>query len=174
MYLYSICVFSFHILEENKKSLLKSLAMDPLTVLSLVGNVVQFVETAHILISKTVEGYRSLDGSLVENADAELVTRDLIRLKEQLEIQAGVDNVHLGTLCRRCNEVGVELLEGIQKVKGHGGRSGKLKSFRQAVRSVWSRDEIHSIEKRLSNIRDELNLQVCVDLRYDEYFHSSI
>jgi hypothetical protein len=45
-----------------------------------------------------------------------------------------------------------------------GGKS-KWKSFRKALRSVWSKEKVLEIERRLSTFRDEINLRIVVDLR---------
>lgn len=49
------------------------------------------------------------------------------------------------------------------KVKG---KQHKLKSMRKALQSVWSKEEIEKLERRLTRFREELNLHVTVDLGY--------
>jgi hypothetical protein len=46
----------------------------------------------------------------------------------------------------------------------HGGKE-KGKSIRKALRSLWSREKVQEIEKRLEYFREELNLYIVVDLR---------
>ena len=55
--------------------------MDPLTIVSLVANIGQFVDFTGKLISKSVEIYGSAEGVLVENTEIEATVNDLVRLK---------------------------------------------------------------------------------------------
>jgi hypothetical protein len=140
--------------------------MEPLVAISLVGNIVQFVDFSSKLVSKTVEGYRSADGAFVDNANVETVTDDLVALNERVNSNAtlGVLNPALISLCSSCNDVAKELLGALAKLKVQGDKS-KWKSFRKALRSVWSKEEILGIERRLSSFRDEINLHIVVELR---------
>jgi hypothetical protein len=141
--------------------------MDPLTVIGLVGNIVQFVDFTSKLLSKAGEVYRSADGALVENTDLEIVANDLISLCSPRNPNTTIpsDNPALDALWSKCEEVGKELLEALAKLKIQGQKT-KWKSFRKALKSVWSKEEIEALLKRLSSFRDELNLRILVDLRY--------
>ncbi|KUJ08014.1 uncharacterized protein LY89DRAFT_691323, partial [Mollisia scopiformis] len=55
-----------------------------------------------------------------------------------------------------------ELLSLIRKVKGVNSR---IKSFRMALRSVWSEQKIQEIERRLEMFREAINLRVVVNFR---------
>ena len=74
------------------------------------------------------------------------------------------DDTALRELCQSCNVVAKKLLSALNKVKVQG-KQQKWKSFRKALRSVWSKEDIASLEQRLARLRDELNLRVVVDLR---------
>jgi hypothetical protein len=49
------------------------------------------------------------------------------------------------------------------KVKGVNSR---FKTFRKALRSVWSEEKIQEVERRLAMFRDTINLRVLVNFRY--------
>ena len=51
--------------------------LDPLTALGLAGNIVQFVGFSSKIIGKARDIYKSADGSLLENLDAETVAQSL-------------------------------------------------------------------------------------------------
>ena len=140
--------------------------MEPLVAIGLVGNIVQFVDFTSKLITKTAEGYRSADGALVDNARLEAATNDLLALNDQIDCNAttGSTDPALLSLCSSCNDVAKELLAALSKLKAEGGKS-KWKSFRKALRSVWSKEKVLEIERQLSNFRDEINLRIVVDLR---------
>ncbi len=140
--------------------------MEALAAVSLVGTVVQLVEFATKLTSKTAELHRSRDGVLIENADVESITKDLVELSDRLKATTEGTIPRLAALCVSCGEVADELLTGLARLKGAPSRgAGKAKSVRLALRSIWSKEEIAGIERRLSGFRDEVNLHVVVEIR---------
>jgi hypothetical protein len=68
--------------------------MEPLVAISLVGNIVQFVDFSSKLVSKTVEGYRLADGAFVDNANLETATNDLVALNESINSNATPGSVN--------------------------------------------------------------------------------
>ena len=59
-----------------------------------------------------------------------------------------------------------EILSALSKLKVQGKRS-KWKSYRQAVKSVWNKGKIDEMLQRLMMIRDEVELGIIVDIRYE-------
>jgi len=140
--------------------------MESLAAFNIVCNVVQFVDFGGQLISKSVQLYQSTDGVLTENINTEAATIRLIQLNSKLEHAANAaGDKALVALCRSCGTVAVELLGALDKLKVHGEKQ-KWKSMRKALRSLWTKDKIQDIEKRLASFREQLNLHVTVDLRY--------
>jgi len=139
--------------------------METLAVVGLVGNIIQFVEFSSQLISKSVQLYQSSEGALTENMNMETAANHLILLNSKLENAASdTGDKALEDLCKSCSAVAVELLEALDKLKVHGGKE-KGKAIRKALRSLWSREKVQEIEKRLEYFREELNLHIVVDLR---------
>jgi len=64
--------------------------METLTIIGLVGNIVQFVDFSGKLISKSTEIYRSSEGALAENIDTEKATNSRILLNSRLTQEATV------------------------------------------------------------------------------------
>jgi hypothetical protein len=140
--------------------------MEALAVIGLVGNIVQFVDFGSKLISKSVQLYQSRDGVLTENINTETATNRLVRLSSKLENAANATgDKALESLCESCSAVAAELLGALDQLKMHGEKE-KWKSMRKALRSLWSKEKIQEIEKRLASFREELNLHIIVDLRY--------
>jgi hypothetical protein len=54
--------------------------LDPFTTLSLVGNLIQFIDFSSKLVTKGREIYRSADGALRENLEVEVVTADFSKV----------------------------------------------------------------------------------------------
>jgi hypothetical protein len=139
--------------------------MDPLTIIGLVGNIVQLVDFSGKLISKSTELYQSSEGALAENIDTETVTNHLVLLNNKLKNAATTTgDSALERLCKSCGTAADELLAALDNVKVKGKQT-KWKSMRKALRSVWSKEEIKELERRLARLREELNLHVTVDLR---------
>ncbi|KAI9785399.1 MAG: hypothetical protein M1816_000414, partial [Peltula sp. TS41687] len=139
--------------------------MEVLTAIGLTANIIQFVDFGGKLISKTAEIYESSSGVLVENVDIETATNDLARLSAKLHDSVKpASDMGLRELCQSCDAIAKELLSALDRVKVHG-KQQKWKSFRKALRSIWSKEDIVSLEQRLARFRDELNLHVTVDLR---------
>jgi hypothetical protein len=139
--------------------------MEALAIIGLVGNIVQFVDFSGKLISKSTELYRSSEGALAENIDIEMATNHLVLLNSKLkDAAAATGDSALENLCKSCNTAAEKLLAALAKVKVNGQQQ-KWKSMRKALRSVWSKEEIGELERRLSKFREELNLHIVVDLR---------
>ena len=75
-----------------------------------------------------------------------------------------VDSV-LAQLCSSCSEVADELLESM-KYLGVKGKLKRSESFRKALKALWGKEKLRSLEERLAGFRLELILHVAVDLRY--------
>jgi hypothetical protein len=140
--------------------------MEAFAIIGLVGNIVQFVDFSGRLISKSTELYRSGEGALAENVDTETAANHLVRLNSKLTNAAtATGDSTLENLCKSCNTAAEKLLAALDKVKVKGEQR-KWKSVRKAFKSVWSKEEIGELERRLSKLREELNLHLVVDLRY--------
>ena len=143
--------------------------LDPLTAIGLAGNIVQLVDFCTKVVSKANRIYRSADGSLAENFDAETVSRDLLYLTARIEAGSrpslASDEEHaLEDLCTGCNDVAQELLAVLGSLRS-GNKLGRWKSFKQALKNVWSKDRIEVLQTRLAGFREELDLHVLIDLR---------
>ena len=147
--------------------------MEPLTALGLAGNVIQFIDFSSQLVSKGHKIYRSLDGTLDENIDAEIVATNLSQSNAKLQkslSQGGIstatsaDDKALVNLCQRCSDVASELLLRLDKLKV-SGKHRKWKSARQALKTVIGKEELEQISNRLSLYRNEITLHIAVSLR---------
>ncbi|OCK84564.1 hypothetical protein K432DRAFT_282313, partial [Lepidopterella palustris CBS 459.81] len=133
--------------------------MEVLAAIGLAGNIIQFIDFGGKLISKTAEIQKSGAGALADNINIETATNDLALLSTKLHDSAkSTGDTALQELCQSCNTVATELLTVLGTIKVHG-KQHKWKSFRKALQSVWSKDEIALLEQRLARFRDELNLR---------------
>jgi len=148
--------------------------LDPITALSVAGVVVQFVEISIKIVSKGYKISKSANGALAENIEAEKVADDLLILATRLESSTGSSFAHheatpdetsLEEMTIGCKAVAWELLEALQRLKTKPGQA-KWKSYRQALKSVMSKEKLNDLAPRLSAYREELQLHVLVSLRY--------
>lgn len=149
--------------------------MDPLTALGVAGNVIQFLDFGSKLVSKTVEIYKSPQGSSVEYKDLAAVSEDLEGLCTKLKPPEPLGSTTfapsraeaaLKDICERCTRVAEELIATLNQLKVKATeRHRTWKSLRSAFKSVWNKDDIETLEKRLSGLREELNLRVLDGVR---------
>lgn len=139
--------------------------MDPLTALSLVGNVIQFVDFGLEILSTARGLQKSAEGAVPENVDTEIVVKDLQVWNARLKDSAGpTSNEALSLMSQRCEEVADELLIFLEKLKSTGKKT-RWKSVRSALESAWKKEKVDEMRKRLEGFRDEINLHILVDLR---------
>ncbi|CAN9449980.1 unnamed protein product [Alternaria alternata] len=147
--------------------------LDPLTALGVVANVTQFVDLASKIFAKSHAIYNSANGSLVEYDDLGKVSEDIsvlsTKLQESLTTTAAsssltTDEQALCDLCKGCIDVSQELTKALKKLTSQG-KPGRFRSFRQALKSVWSKDDIDNLERRVRMYKEELNICIIVGLR---------
>jgi hypothetical protein len=157
--------------------------LDPLSALSVAACVVQFVDFAAKIVSKGRDIYSSPDGVLEENSFAETVT---IRLKEKANTVetslrsadtitirsmkarsiAEARDEQLKVITKDCSELCQALLDKLAGLKvPKGSEHRRWKSFRQALKTVWSKQEIENIAGKLKALRSELDSEVMEALR---------
>ncbi|CZR60300.1 uncharacterized protein PAC_10196 [Phialocephala subalpina] len=142
--------------------------IDPLTALSVAGSVIQLVDFSLKIVSKSKELYRSNNGILEENAKAETVTTRLKqmtgRLKQANKSQSAENKEaysRLGDICKECAEASDELIRRLGKLEvPTWSDKRKWKSFRQALKTVWSKQAIDEMAKRLQALRAELDTHI--------------
>jgi hypothetical protein len=158
--------------------------MEPFTAFSLAGTVLAFSRFGMALLGDARELYKSTQGALTANEELELVIIDLqallIKLKarfpatDQATItrdREGLDNDPTRTLSQiieDAEELAKELLKRLNslKVKSDQGRKWgrKWESVRKAVESVWTKDEIAALNKRLESFKNAVKTSILVSI----------
>lgn len=140
--------------------------METLAIIGLVGNVVQLVDFSAKLVLKSAELYQSSEGALAKNSDIETAINHLVLLNNNLKDAATTtSDSALQGICKSCGTTADQLLAVLDEVNVKV-KQGKWKSIRKALRSVWRKEEIQELGRRLERFREELNLHVIVDLRW--------
>lgn len=150
--------------------------MDPLSVVSLVGTIVQFVDFGGKLLSNAIELYRSPVGTLAAHHELELVTTNLQALISKLQHAASSGDEAssqefasqqkvLEALCDEAVRVAKELVNRLEKLKVKDGKLRKWHSLKQAVEAAWSRQEILDLKRQLLGLKDALETRVLFSVR---------
>ena len=149
------------------------MVLDPLTALGIASNAVQLVEFSSRIVSRGHTIYKSADRALAENLELEAVTNSLLKTNNilenslrayELERPLADDERELKNICEGCESVGFELISALQKLKIQG-KHRKWKSFRQALKSIYGKDQIDGLSSRLEGYRKQLDTHILVSLR---------
>lgn len=163
--------------------------MEPISALGAAAAAFQFLTFSLNLVSKTREIYASRSGTTHRNNDLAIVEKTLTarttRIRDAI-LPGGIgpsvtedDEITL-ILCNRCLEISKELQRGLTKVRSDGGRT-KWRSARQALKSIWKKEEIEGLKARLTDVQRELDSHITasipsridlVSLRQSERFSS--
>jgi hypothetical protein len=146
--------------------------LDPLTAISLAGNVAQFVDFSSRIVSRTRELTKSSYGATQEAYNAEILIRDLVRITEQVKDGARTASVSspaeedkaLEDLCDGCIILSERMIKRLEKLKLEEG-AGKRRAFLHALKSVWSQRELESEESQLATYRSQLEFRVLASFR---------
>ncbi len=151
--------------------------MDPITALSLAGNIITFIEFSAELLSNAHAISSSATGTLAENDDIERVTEDLRLMMESLLSHQGPgtpindDIKALLSLARECRKLCSQLLAMVSKLKARG--PSKSQSFRTAIRALMKKGELETMQRRVARYQTQIRDRVATMLRYVvlEAFH---
>jgi hypothetical protein len=76
------------------------------------------------------------------------------------------NELQLGKLCKDCNRAASDLLTALEKLKIEAGTKNRSwKSFRAALKSIWSKEEIEALAQRLESYRRQLDTRILVSIR---------
>lgn len=146
--------------------------MDPLTCLSIAGNVVQFIDFSFKIYSDTRQLYE--DGRLQVHEQTQKAAEDLSKFskslsqssrRQQIIGQATENDIQLGAICQECTKLADEMVARLRKFDV-SKKDNVLKSVCQVLRSMWSSDELAKTEETLAGYRDMLNSRLLGSLGY--------
>lgn len=153
-------------------------ATDPLTALSVAGTIVQFADFGSRLFSEGKELYKPTQGVLAANDELELVTSDLRALIVNIEPwSSSIDRARplakeeaekqerFQRICAEAVMLADDLIQRLDQLKIRVGKGRKRESFRKAIQSAWSRDEIVSMNRRLASLKDAMETQILFYIR---------
>jgi hypothetical protein len=150
--------------------------MDAVTALGVAAAAAQFVDFGTKIVSKTRQLHDSISGALPENIEIEAASKRLSGMVPTLQTgkpaqgYSGLQTILpsdriLEDICRGCLDVSKELIPRLEKLKVMGGSHRKWKSFRQALKSVWSKESIREIRERLLAYQVQLDTHTLLYLK---------
>lgn len=169
--------------------------MDPLSILSVVAATIQFVDFGQRLFSETWQIYRSASGQTLQLQNLSAISSDLSRLstgvkeafRSRKKGHSGLQDAdkELLRLCGECDAIASKILTVLPKVStafqselaqdkqavqrawlGSYEPKSAGKCFREALRSLWQREEIVEISDRLEKVRQEMIMVATMSIWY--------
>jgi hypothetical protein len=139
--------------------------MEALATVQIISSIVQLVDFGSKCVAKGVQLYKSADGRLDENAAIEFATTHLAALiVEVRNIPYSATNQQLRELCDKTMATASELLDVIVGLSVQGTNT-KCKSMRKAIKSLWGKENVQELEKRLKILMDEVNLHILIAVK---------
>jgi hypothetical protein len=148
--------------------------METITAFSLAGTVLEFARFGMELLSDGRELYKSPQGVLSANEQLELATADLrallVKLRSRDRPSATAENEEDKETFQHilhCTEkTAKELVGRLERLKVKGNKRRKWESVRKAVQSVWTKDEIECLTKKLKGFKDAIETRVLFSIVY--------
>ncbi|KAF7920233.1 uncharacterized protein EAE97_011574 [Botrytis byssoidea] len=147
--------------------------MDPVSAISLAAAIAQFIDYSCKIVCKSKEIYSSTSGLTTEHDRTETATLRLKELAQSIRLppkrtNSGSSIVHsrLQIITQECFLVSDTLINQLNQLKAPArSQHPKWKSFRMALKSVWSKDDIDEFALRLRDLRKELDTELLLLLR---------
>ena len=126
------------------------MVLDPGSAISLAAAVIQFVDFGTKLISKGTQIYKSENGVLADDEERSGISSRLSNLNKglsdsiinsQLDKKSSPAELALIEVTLACRVQADEFTSAIEKLK-ITGKHRKWNSFRQALKSIWSKEEL--------------------------------
>lgn len=129
--------------------------MEPLSALSAAGNILQFVEFAFRLLLETRTIYKSANGLGTQNTTLSLIAKDTYDLCDAISALVGAGNSPVASLLDEGQQMAAALLNAIHRLQAKG-ECTKWKSFKTALKQIWSQKDIDEFAGNLVKIQTQL------------------
>ena len=145
--------------------------MDPMSALAAASSVLQIVDFASRLILKSNEYRASTDGLLTEHREHAAASQRLRDLADELAKRpistgrnASSAQIALKKVTEECAVTANEFIMALNNLKP-SDRSHAWTSFRQAFKTIWSKEKVLEMSKRLSSLREQVLIHLVVIIR---------
>ena len=141
--------------------------MEPLSALSLAGNVIQFIEFTTKLLSTSIEVYRSAEGASNDHLTLGEICGQLSGLSGRLcaskvNYRESASEIALRDIADLCNADCARILAVLNDLKVKEGSHRAWNSFRHALKHAWKGER--EVEKLMGQLRDRqaaMTLHIC-------------
>lgn len=138
--------------------------MEPVSIFGLVVNIVQIIDFSAKLVREAYELHQSNSGLKAEYVELHRISESLSRMCEGVPSapfdQSALRFESMGhevfELARCTKQVAEDLMAATEKLKLTEGPHRRWRSFRQALATVWNKDEIEKLNRRLGQLRSQL------------------
>ena len=138
--------------------------MDPLTVLGLVGNIVQFIDFSFKLIEGARSIQKSAKGATGEDESLDDILEELTALTSKLT-QPGFDSPQsedeatLYRLAKNCQDLSDEIRDVLKGCRATDPKSKRQRALAVA-KSAFHGSKKRELKKRLDDCRSQLEMQL--------------
>ncbi|KAH7339188.1 hypothetical protein BKA66DRAFT_507058, partial [Pyrenochaeta sp. MPI-SDFR-AT-0127] len=141
--------------------------MEPLSIIALTGNILQFVERVAFLISSSRDV--SVSGASEENIELSTIAEELQELVSRVtptengkHAKLNQEEASIRALGEQCNEVAQQLLDVLEtlKVKNKNSSFARVESFYKVLLAEWKKPKIDALQKRLDRIGNNIQAHV--------------
>lgn len=142
--------------------------MDPLAAIGLAGNIITFIDFSYKIISGMNEVLSSSNGMILENANLDVLAKDLDVITQDLISDAPPrteNERQLHTLAASCHELSRELLQTLQGLKVSNKRS-KWQGVKVKWQSMRKEKEVNALERRLNSYQSEILIRLQFMFRF--------
>lgn len=152
--------------------------MDPASAFSVAAAAIQFIDFSTRLISKSREIKNSINGMTVEHAQIRAATDNITDQCKTLSRHVGRGSSQaqplpgeetLIEIVRQCSKFAEELRIVLNELRMHKP-GNKFKSFRQAIKCLWSKDRISDMRSTLNDLRSLLMVSLLIVMRFVSHF----
>ncbi|KAF7555709.1 hypothetical protein G7Z17_g1975 [Cylindrodendrum hubeiense] len=147
--------FKLFVISEIPGFLSAAMALESLAALAAAGNILQFVEFGAKLLLETRAIYNSATGISDSHAVLAVIAQDAYNMCDAMST-LGPGTEPLKELLREGQRMASELLAAIHRVQHSTGNCTKWKSFKSALKQVWSQKNIDDFANRLVKIQTQL------------------
>ncbi|KAJ5626257.1 hypothetical protein N7510_002566 [Penicillium lagena] len=142
--------------------------MDPLTAISLAGNILTFIDFSYKVIHGANEVLSTSNGMTPENERLSILVKDLNVVTQDLvtNIPARTENEkQLCALAANCHALSGELYQILRRLKV-GDKKSKWEGLMVKWHSMRKEKDIDLIERRLNGYRSQILIRLQVMFRY--------
>jgi hypothetical protein len=139
---------------------------ESLALLGLAANIIAFVDFAFKVVAETRNLRDAHQSSTSEIRELDLIVQHVQdhnanRLRENIDgIKLSRDEKNVLAMVQECERLAAELKEIIGTLKVREGRLRTMESGRVAIRSVWKRKDLQSLQKRLESLDQRIRISV--------------